>query len=87
VKLKRDVKQLRKVRPYKAKKIIIRDEDGDEIEMDYLYKVDEVSLLFRVSKRTVYNWIKQGKMTVIRLGNEFRIPSSEVERILNEGIK
>lgn len=52
-----------------------------------LYKVSEVAELFRVSERTVYNWIDWGYMRAIKIGDgrgTIRVPEDSInEFILN----
>jgi len=49
-------------------------------------KVSEVAKILNVSRHTVLNWIRKGKMKAIRLpGGRYRIPESEVRRILEGG--
>lgn len=46
-----------------------------------LFTVEEVAEKFRVKPRTVYRWLKAGRMKGIRTpGNQHRIPGEEVRR-------
>jgi excisionase family DNA binding protein len=48
-----------------------------------LLKPREVADLLRVDESTVLRWIKEGDVEALRLpGGTYRIPRSEVERIL-----
>jgi len=38
--------------------------------MEKLYKVKEVADIFRVSERTVYNWVMFGYLRAIKVGDE-----------------
>ena len=60
---------------------------NSNVNIYYIYTVEEVAKLFKVSKRTIYNWIYLKKLKVIKVGREYRIKKQEVERILNKGIK
>lgn len=54
--------------------------------MEKLLKVGEVARRLNVSRHTVLNWIKRGKIKAIRLpSGRYRIPESEVEKILEGG--
>jgi len=56
------------------------------MKMEKLMKVSEVAKILNVSRHTVLNWIRKGKMKAIRLpGGRYRIPESEVRRILEGG--
>ena len=48
-----------------------------------LLTVKEVSNLLRVSDMTVYRLIKSKQISAIRVGKNFRIKESEVEKYLN----
>jgi excisionase family DNA binding protein len=51
--------------------------------MEKLLKVSEVARKLNVSRHTVLNWIKRGKIKAIRLpGGRYRIPESEVRKII-----
>jgi len=48
-----------------------------------LLKVDEVAAMLGVHPKTVYRWIREGKIEVIKLpSGRIRIPESEIEKIL-----
>jgi putative molybdopterin biosynthesis protein len=43
------------------------------------YTTDEVALLLNVSRRSVQQWIKAGKLAAMRFGREYRIEAEELE--------
>lgn len=45
--------------------------------------VKEVSELLKVSRLTVYRWIKSKKLPAIKIGKEFRFAKGEIEKFLN----
>ncbi|QDA31639.1 IS607 family transposase [Thermococcus indicus] len=47
-----------------------------------LYRTGEVAKKLGVSKMTVLRWIKAGKLKAHRIGKEYRVPESEITRIL-----
>ena len=49
-----------------------------------LLTVGEVASLMRVSNMTVYRLIKAGQMAAIRVGKNYRIRRSDVDRYLDE---
>ena len=51
---------------------------------DPLLTVGEVATLMRVSNMTVYRMIKSGQLGAIRVGKNYRIRRSDVERYLSE---
>jgi len=52
--------------------------------MEKMYSVKEVAELYRVSPKTVYMWISQGKMPVVRTPGKGRVyvPASWIEKQL-----
>ena len=51
---------------------------------DRLLTVSEVADLMRVSNMTVYRLIKSGQLAALRVGKNYRIRESEVDRYLSE---
>ena len=51
---------------------------------DPLLTVSEVATLMRVSNMTVYRMIKSGQLGAIRVGKNYRIRRSDVERYLTD---
>lgn len=50
-----------------------------------LLKVPEAAEMLALSQKTVWQWIGERRIGVIRLGRAVRIPLSEVERLMEEG--
>jgi putative molybdopterin biosynthesis protein len=46
------------------------------------YTIEEVSLFLKVSKMTVYRWIKAGKLPAYQIGREYRVDSLDYARFL-----
>ena len=46
------------------------------------YLVDELAEMLRVSKMTIYRWIKSNKMTAVKVGKELRIERAEFDRLI-----
>jgi excisionase family DNA binding protein len=51
---------------------------------DRLLTVGEVAALMRVSNMTVYRLIKSGSLAAIRVGKNYRIRESDVNRYLSD---
>ena len=49
-----------------------------------LLTVGEVAALMRVSNMTVYRLIKAGQLSAIRVGKNYRIRNSDVEKYLTD---
>ena len=53
--------------------------------MQKLLTLDEVAKELRISRRTLYLWIKQKRIKAVKLPNgKLRIGSPELERVLKE---
>lgn len=52
-----------------------------------LLRAGEVARTLGVSKQTVYRWTWEGRIAHVRLASSVRIPASEVQRVLIEGIQ
>jgi excisionase family DNA binding protein len=46
------------------------------MENEHYYTPSEVARQFRVTRQAVYNWIGEGKLSAVKLGQAIRIPSS-----------
>lgn len=46
------------------------------------YTVKEVAEHFRVSRQSVYDWINDGKLKAIRVGDRIRIPQSALDEFI-----
>jgi excisionase family DNA binding protein len=51
---------------------------------DRLLTVAEVASVMRVSNMTVYRLIKSGELAALRVGKNYRIRSSDVDRYLTD---
>lgn len=47
-----------------------------------LYKVKELCELFQISKPTIYEWIREGRLKPFRIGSRVFFKGSEVEEML-----
>jgi len=46
------------------------------------YTPEEVAELLKVSRETVYNWLRSGKLKGVKVFNFWRISESELNRLL-----
>jgi len=53
-----------------------------------MYTISEIAQIFRVSRKTVYEWVRKGKMPVVRSpgGGKMYVPESWLQQQL-EGDK
>ncbi len=49
------------------------------------YTTDEVAEILKVTKRSVYNYLKTGELKGTKLGRDYRITQKELERFIEEG--
>ena len=52
--------------------------------MDEYYTVDEVATLLKVTRATVYNWMRDSKLTIILAGGRRRVPRAALEAFLKQ---
>lgn len=50
------------------------------------YTVQEVAEKFKVSDRTVRNWIEEGKLEAFKFGREYRIPETSIQALLQASV-
>jgi excisionase family DNA binding protein len=50
-----------------------------------LHKVPEVAEMLDLSEKTIWQWIGQRRVAVVRLGRSVRISRAEIERLISDG--
>jgi len=50
-----------------------------------LLKVPEAAEVLALSQKTLWQWIGQRRIGVVRLGRAVRVPVSEIDRLMEEG--
>lgn len=55
--------------------------------MERLYKCKEIADMYGVSVRTVWEWIKSGKLKAYRIGRLYRIYKEDLEQFKKSGSK
>jgi len=45
-----------------------------------MYSVKEIAIMLGLSERTIFRLMKAGKIRAVRIGGQWRIPKSEVEK-------
>lgn len=56
--------------------------ENNSSEKPDVLDVEEVAELLRVSKQTIYNMLKDGRLKAVKVGREWRFPREAVERLL-----
>jgi len=49
---------------------------------DVYYTPEEIAQKFKVKKRTVYFWVRKGKLKAVKLGSLLRIPKSSMDEFI-----
>lgn len=52
--------------------------------MEQYYTLQEVAEKLKLNVRTLYKWIRESKLNAVKLGDVWRIPESELKRLLGE---
>lgn len=50
--------------------------------MENYYTPKEISDKLKLNIRTIYKWIREGKVNAVKLGDVWRISESELQRLL-----
>lgn len=56
------------------------------MEKNEYYTPNELASTLRVSRQAIYKWIKKGRIRAVRVGEDWRIPAEEYERVKEEGV-
>ena len=55
--------------------------------MERYYSTREVCKILGIANRTLRRWIKEGKIRAVNIGGRWRIPESEINRILGQSVE
>ncbi len=55
--------------------------------LDEILTIQEVADYLKVSRSTVWRWCQQGNLAAFKAGRGWRVRRTEVERMMNEGIR
>jgi len=50
-----------------------------------LYTLEEIKEILKVTRRTLYNYIKSGNLKAVKIGKYWRIKQSDLEEFLENG--
>lgn len=50
--------------------------------MENFYTPQEIAVKLKINKRTVYRWIREEKLKAYKVGNLWRVPESEIDRLI-----
>ncbi len=51
---------------------------------DELLSVPEVAERLKISPQTIYRWIDEGTLAAIRIGRQYRVKESTLERLMED---
>lgn len=51
-----------------------------------LYTIDEVANILKVTRRTIYNYVKAGIIPAAKIGKHWRIKAIDLEKFIDESI-
>jgi len=52
-----------------------------------LYTPEEAAQLLKVTRRSIYTYLKSGKLEAVKIGNGWRISQEALEKFLSQGTK
>ncbi len=50
-----------------------------------IYTLDEVSEILKITKRTIYTYVKEGSLKASRIGRYWRVSEEQLQEFLNTG--
>jgi excisionase family DNA binding protein len=73
--------ELRKVVQEEMRRVVLEELNSRKEASKLLYKVKDLCELFQVSKPTIYEWIREGRLKPFRIGSRVFFKGQEVEEI------
>jgi len=56
-------------------------------EKDKILKVEEMAKFFGVSHKTVWEWCQGGKLPAFKIGKEWNVRQSDLQRMISQKVK
>jgi len=53
-------------------------------KLEALMDIKDVAVYLKLQKQTIYNWLRQGKFTGIKMGHTWRFRKSDIEEWLSQ---
>jgi len=50
-----------------------------------VYTLDEVAEVLKITRRTLYTYVKEGKLKAVKIGREWRVSETALQDFLNKG--
>lgn len=54
-------------------------------KIEKVYTLEELAELLHVTRRSLYNYIKGGKLKAVKIGREWRVTEKQLEDFLSTG--
>jgi len=74
--------EMRKIIVIEMERVVSEERAKSKRPVKLLYKVKELCELFQVSKPTIYEWIREGKLKPFRIGSRVFFKGEEVEGLI-----
>jgi excisionase family DNA binding protein len=74
--------ELRKVVHEEVRRLMLEELNTRKAPSKLLYKVKDLCELFQVSKPTIYEWIREGRLNPFRIGSRVFFKGIEVEEMV-----
>ena len=55
-------------------------------EKDKIYGVEEIARFFGVTRKTVWDWCKKGKLPAFKIGKEWKVRIADLNRLINQKV-
>jgi len=52
-----------------------------------LYTLEEVADILKITRRTLYNYIKAGKLPAVKMGKYWRVSEEKLQDLIEKGTK
>lgn len=52
-----------------------------------IYNIQETAEILQVTPRSIYTYIKEGKLHAVKIGREWRVTQKDIEKLLETGTR
>lgn len=53
--------------------------------IEKIYTLEEISDLIKITRRTLYDYVKTGKLKAVKIGRTWRVTEKQLEEFLSTG--
>lgn len=54
-------------------------------KIEKVYTLEEISDLIKITRRTLYDYVKTGKLKAVKIGRTWRVTEKQLEEFLSTG--